>query len=122
MAILSVAGILVKLLSLLYVPLLISIIDTDGFGVYNNTYAVFTWVYAMTNIGMQPAIAKLVAELDESGNPRDALKAFKISRTLLFIVGTTATIALMVFAQPISSVTQAHWSISSYRTICKCSY
>lgn len=117
MAILSIAGILVKLLSLLYVPFLISIIDTDGFGVYNNTYAVFTWVYAMTNIGMQPAIAKLVAELDESGNPRDALKAFKISRTLLFIVGTTATIVLMIFAQPISSATQNPRAVLSLITL-----
>lgn len=117
MAILSIAGIVVKLLSLLYVPLLISIIDTNGFGVYTNTYAVFTWVYAMTNIGMQPAIAKLVAELDESGNPRDALKAFKISRTLLFIVGTVATILLMVFAKPISVATKNPRAVLSLITL-----
>ncbi|WP_040212219.1 putative polysaccharide biosynthesis protein [Clostridium polynesiense] len=117
MAILSAAGIAVKLLSLLYVPVLISIIGTNGFGVYNNTYAIFTWVYAMTNIGMQPAIAKLVAELDEAGNPKDALRAFKLSRALLFIVGITATLLLIVFAKPLSDITKNPRAMYSLMTL-----
>lgn len=106
LAILSAAGIAVKLLSVLYVPMLVRTIGEEAYGVYNNTYVIFTWVYAMTNVGMQPAIAKLVAELEEAGNPKDALKAFKISRTLLALVGLVAMLSLIIFAKPISIATR----------------
>ncbi len=116
-AILSVAGIAVKLLSLIYVPLLTGIIGDDGFGVYNTTYQVFTWVYAMTNIGMQPAIAKVVSELDERGNPKDALRAFKIARSLLLLIGIIGTLALIIFAKPISLLSENPKSMYSLMTL-----
>ncbi|WP_426349605.1 putative polysaccharide biosynthesis protein [Alloiococcus sp. CFN-8] len=111
--ILSISGILVKLLSLVYVPLLSGIIGSQGFGIYNSTYQVFTWLYAVTNVGMQPAIAKLVAELDEKGNPRDALKAFKITRALLLAVGFTSTLLMIILAKPISELTNNPRSVYS---------
>ena len=113
MLILSISGILVKLLSLVYVPLLSGIIGSQGYGIYNSTYQVFIWIYAVTNIGMQPAVAKIVAELDEKGNPRDALRAFKITRALLLTMGFISTILMIVLAEPISKLTNNPRSVYS---------
>ena len=101
-AILSLAGILSKLLSLLYVPILQSIIGIEGYGIYAKTYDVFTFFYALTNIGMPIAIAKYVSELTALGQHRDANRAFKISRTLLLFAGTIATIILISCAKLIA--------------------
>lgn len=95
-AILSIAGILAKFMSLLYVPILKNILGADGIGIYFKVYDVFVFIYAITNIGMQTAISKYVAELVAVGNYKDAVKTFKISRTLLILLGTLCT-AIMFF-------------------------
>ena len=61
--ILSVAGILTKIISVFYIPMLQRIIGLSGYGIYQNCYEVFLFAYAVTNLGTQPAIAKVVAEL-----------------------------------------------------------
>lgn len=99
--ILSIAGLLTKVISVFYIPLLQRIIGLDGYGIYQNCYEVFLFVYAVTNLGTQPAIAKVVAELTAVGKPNDAVRVLKISRTLLAMVGAILTIFLMLFAFPI---------------------
>ncbi|WP_315067571.1 polysaccharide biosynthesis protein [uncultured Clostridium sp.] len=96
--ILSVAGLLTKVISVFYIPLLQRIIGLDGYGIYQNCYEVFLFVYAVTNLGTQPAIAKVVAELTALEKPNDAVRTLKVSRTLLAMVGAFLTIFLMLFA------------------------
>jgi len=48
-AVLSAAGIIVKLLSLLYIPFLLAIIGEEGNGIYAAAYQVYVLVYAMSN-------------------------------------------------------------------------
>jgi stage V sporulation protein B len=102
--ILSIAGLLTKVISVFYIPLLQRIIGLDGYGIYQNCYEVFLFVYAVTNLGTQPAIAKVVAELTALGKPNDAVRVLKISRTLLALVGAILTIFLMLFAFPIGNM------------------
>lgn len=101
--ILSIAGLLTKVISVFYIPLLQRIIGLDGYGIYQNCYEVFLFVYAVTNLGTQPAIAKVVAELIALEKPNDAVRTLKISRTLLALVGAILTIFLMLFAFPIGN-------------------
>lgn len=99
--ILSIAGLITKIISVFYIPLLQRIIGLDGYGIYQNCYEVFLFVYAVTNLGTQPAIAKVVAELTAVDKANDAVRTLKIARTLLAIVGSTLTLILMVSAFPI---------------------
>lgn len=96
--ILSIAGLLTKVISVFYIPLLQRIIGLDGYGIYQNCYEVFLFVYAVTNLGTQPAIAKVVAELTALEKPNDAVRALRVSRTILALVGAFLTILLMLFA------------------------
>ncbi|WP_055665679.1 putative polysaccharide biosynthesis protein [Desnuesiella massiliensis] len=106
-AVLSIAGILVKILSLLYVPLLLQIIGDEGYGIYTASYDIFSLIYVMTTAGMQVAVAKQVSELIALNNYKDAVKTFKIARALLLLVGTLASLLLMIFAQPIANATKS---------------
>lgn len=106
-AILSLASIIAKILSLLYVPILTRIIGDEGMGIYAKTYEVFVFVYALTNVGLQTAISKYVSELNAEGNYKDSIRAFKISRTILLVIGTAFTLLVMFYADFIANAFKA---------------
>lgn len=100
--ILSIAGIFGKVLSAFYVPFLNAIIGDSGIGMYSRSYDIFMFVYAITSMGCQPAVAKVVAELRALGNERDAIRALKISRKVYGIIGAVLSVLLILLAYPLS--------------------
>lgn len=102
--VLSIAGILTKITSVFYIPVLQRIIGLDGYGIYQNCYEVFLFAYAITNLGTQPAIAKVVAELTALDKPDDAVRTLEISRSIMALVGGILSILLMLFAFPIGNL------------------
>ena len=102
--ILSIAGIASKIISVFYIPLLQRILGLSGYGIYQNCYEVFLFAYAITNLGTQPAIAKVVAELTALEKHEDAIRTLKLSRTLLAAVGGIISIILMIFGFPIGKL------------------
>ena len=104
--ILSVSGILVKILSAAYVPVLNAIIGQDGIGIYNASYSYFIFILAITSLGAQPAVAKVVSELRAQGHHEDALRAMKVARMYLAIIGAIITIAFILLAGVIAEGTE----------------
>ncbi|MBV7274311.1 polysaccharide biosynthesis protein [Clostridiaceae bacterium UIB06] len=103
-AILSAASMLVKVLSLLYIPLLRMIIGDEGYGIYGASYQVYVFIFVLTNSGIPVAISKLVSELAAVRNYKDAVKSFKIARSVLCIIGILMTVILLIFAGPFASI------------------
>ncbi|MBW9152067.1 polysaccharide biosynthesis protein [Clostridium estertheticum] len=104
-AILSSATLVVKLLSLLYVPFLSKILGIEGYGIYSSAYVIFVYMYILTNAGIPVAISKMVSELIATGNYKDAVRTFKIARFLLFILGMVMSILMIFFAGPLANRT-----------------
>jgi len=114
-AILSASGVIIKIISLLYIPLLLSIIGEVGNGFYQAAAQVFVFAYVLTNSGTLNAITKITSEYvarserKEGGSQgrllsnSDALKAFKISRTALAIIGGAISLIMIFLAQPIAN-------------------
>lgn len=103
-AILSAAGIIVKILSILYMPILVLIFghNDTGISLYGFTYSIYAYVYIITNSGIPVALSKFVAELRVIGNYKDSVRAFKISRFFLLIIGMIFAALLCLFARPLS--------------------
>jgi stage V sporulation protein B len=101
-AILSAAGMVVKLISLLYVPLLLSIIGEEGYGVYYVAYSVFAFIYVITNTGLTSSISKIVAELVALKNYRDAVKAFKMAKIMLLVIGILMSVFMVLLSRPLA--------------------
>lgn len=101
-AILSAAGIIVKLLSLLYIPFLKRIITLNGYGIYGASYKIYVWIYVLANSGIPVAISKLVSEYIALGHYRDAVKSFKIARFIMLILGFVMSLFMFIFAGPLS--------------------
>lgn len=104
-AILSSATLMVKLLSLLYVPFLSKILGIEGYGIYSSAYVIFVYMYVLTNAGIPVAISKMVSELIALGNYKDAVRTFKIARFLLLILGLGMSILMLFFAGPLANRT-----------------
>lgn len=109
--ILSFAGIFIKILSAAYVPLLTAVIGSDAYASYSISYTIFTFILAVTSLGAQPAITKVVAEYRAVGNSIDALRAMKISRKYMSIIGLFGTIILLLLAKPIALA--SNWNKST---------
>ncbi|MHC1721377.1 MAG: oligosaccharide flippase family protein [Clostridiaceae bacterium] len=101
-AILSAGTVLVKIISLLYIPFLRAIIGDEGYGIFGAAYQVYVFMFVVTNSGIPVAISKLVSELNAKGNYRDAVKSFKLSRFILLLLGILMSLILVAMAAPLS--------------------
>ncbi len=101
-AILSMAMLFVKLMSLLYVPALRAILKPEGIGVYYSCYQIFQYFYIIGNAGLPVAISKIVSEFIALGNYKDAVKTFKMARAMAFMLGLVLTLLLFLFAEPLA--------------------
>jgi stage V sporulation protein B len=97
-SILAASGIIVKLLSLLYIPFLLAIIGEEGNGIYAAAYQVYVLIYVISNSGIPVAISKLVSELFAVSNYKDAIRSFKIARSFLLMIGIIMTILMFILA------------------------
>ena len=97
-AILSLAGILVKLISLLYVPILSNILGEVAYGSYSIVYRIFSFIYIIANSGVPVAVSKHVSELSGKNYHVAALRSFKIARSLLILLGFVLSIVMVIVA------------------------
>lgn len=109
-AILSAAGMIVKVLSLLYIPFLLQIIGDDGWGIYSSAYRIYAFVYVLTNSGIPVAISKSVSEFMALERYEDAVKSFKIARMLMMAVGSVMAVLMFILAKPLAVSTSSESS------------
>lgn len=93
---LSFAGILVKVMSLLYVPIIIRILGDEGYGIYLASYDIFSLIYVVTNSGMQIAIAKQIAEFVALNQQQNVVKTFYVGKRILFFIGLISSLILLL--------------------------
>lgn len=117
-AVLSSAVLIVKILSLLYLPFLLAIIGDEGFGIYMAAYQIFVLIFAVTTSGLPQAISKIVSELTATGNYRDAAKAFRLARFLLLCGGIVMAAVLWLSARPLTNI--LHYQRSYYAVLALC--
>ena len=101
-AILSAAGIINKILSVAYLPLLIQIIGSLGYGIYSAGYKIYAFIYILTNSGFPIGISKLQAELIAHENYRDARRSFRIIRFVMTLYGLFMAVLTALLARQLT--------------------
>lgn len=81
--ILSIANFGSKILSLLYIPILLKIIGGEAYGTYYAATNIYAFMFMVTISGTTSAIPKLMAEYIATGHEKDAQKSFTLSFKLL---------------------------------------
>lgn len=95
-AILSVAGIIVKILGAIFRIPLSSIIGSEGIGLYQLAYPMYSFLLVISSAGFPVAISRLVAQAVNVGDYKLADRTFRLSRKLMLVLGATATIIMLL--------------------------
>ena len=102
-AVLSAASIAVKVLSLLFVPVIRKLMGgSAGYQVYTSANQIYAFVYVIATAGLPVAISKTVTEFMSVGNSAAARRSFRLARTVLAAIGVVLTAVLLLLAKPIA--------------------
>ncbi|HHZ02473.1 MAG TPA: polysaccharide biosynthesis protein [Tissierellia bacterium] len=98
-AILSIAGLLVKILGAVYRIPLTNLIGTEGIGYYQPAYNIYNLLLVVSLSGFPTAIAKMVSERRALNNYEGAYQVYKVSRWGLFLIGLISSVFVLIFAR-----------------------
>lgn len=96
--ILSIAGLVAKVLSAFFRVPLTALIGDQGLGYYGLAYPIYTLFSAIAIVGIPSTIAKLVAEKRVQGKDAEAHQIFTHTFKLMLIVGTLMSAMVMIGA------------------------
>ncbi len=97
--ILAMAGIVVRIIGLLYRSPLTSIIGDEGNGYYSFAYNIYTIILLISSYSIPSAIAKVMAQRIAFGEYRNAHRIFKCAILYVVVVGGAASL-FAYFAAP----------------------
>lgn len=105
-AVLSISNILVKILSLFFVPIMRSrhMLGGVNYSVFATSNTFFAFVYVLATAGLPVAIAKLVSELVSKKDEKGAERAFRLARSVMLAIGLVLSILMAVLCKPIASL------------------
>lgn len=102
--ILSIAGILTRIIGLLYRSPLHSIIGDLGLGYYQSAYAYYTIILLISSYSIPSAISKVISQKLAVGKYREAHKTFRCALIYVLLVGACASLFLFfgagLFVEP----------------------
>ncbi|MCR4754162.1 MAG: polysaccharide biosynthesis protein [Lachnospiraceae bacterium] len=96
--ILAAAGVIVRIIGILYRSPLVAIIGDEGNGYYNTAYVIYTIILLISSYSIPSAISKVIAARLSLGEYRNAYRLFIGSIVYVVIVGGAASIVCFVFA------------------------
>ncbi len=103
-AVLAVAGIFVKVLGAAFRIPLANYIGTEGMANYSPAYYLYAFILVIATAGLPVAISKMVSERCAVGQFREAERVFKISRTLMIVIGIIGFCLLFFFSDFIAGL------------------
>lgn len=116
-SILAVAGILVRIIGLLYRSPLTAIIGDEGNGYYGTAYNIYAMILLISSYSIPTAISKLISEKLAIKQYNNAQKILKCAFVYIAIVGGTAAILAFIFAPFILPKAQQN-AVFALRILC----
>ena len=114
-AVLAVAGIVVKVLGAFFRIPLGNMIGAEGMANYSPAYSLYAFMLVFATAGLPVAISKMVSERCATGQFREAERVFKISRTLMMIIGVIGFCLLFFFSDTIAELVKVPGSALSMK-------
>ncbi len=99
--ILSMAGILAKIMGFGYRIILSRILGDEGIGLYQMAYPIYTTLLVVSRSGIPIALAKLISDRVARGQKKAAFKIFIVGRKLSIVIGLIFSIIMALMARPI---------------------
>ncbi len=97
--ILAAAGILVRLIGILYRSPLVAIIGDEGNGYYNTAYAIYTIILLVSSYSIPSALSKVIAARLAKREYRNVQRIFQCSFIYVIVVGGIGSLACFFGAE-----------------------
>ena len=120
MTVLGLAGVICKLVGVLYSIPLTWMIGTQGLGVYNAVFPAYNLLLTISSAGLPVAVSRLVARSLAKDDPRSAKNVFKTALLLLTIVGSVATIIMLAGSNLLAIASDQPSSRIGFQVIAPC--
>lgn len=111
-AILTTAGMIAKVMGFGYRIILTRIIGSEGMGLYQLAYPIYTTLLVISRSGIPVSLAKLISGRIAVDERKAAFNIFKIGRKMSFVIGIFFSIFLALLAKPIVKIFQ--WDPRAY--------
>ena len=100
---LSVAGILVKVIGLVFKIPLTNMIGDSGMGYFNSAYTVYTFFYTLSSAGLPVALSICVSSAIARSERKTAGRIFKVALLMFFVTGLVLALGMYFGAGVLSS-------------------
>ena len=95
-SVLSLAGIICKLLGLLFTVPLTRIIGSEGLGIYQSVYPTYNLLLTLSSAGLPVAVSRMVSGYLAKDDPRNAHRVFRTALWLLTGLGSLCMLAMLL--------------------------
>ncbi len=95
-AILTLAGLLSKILGSTYRIVLTRLLGAEGIGLFELAYPIYITLLTLSQSGVPIALAQLVAKAEAKGNREESLSIFRAARFYSLIIGLSFTLLLLL--------------------------
>ena len=120
MTVLGLAGVICKLVGVLYSIPLAWLIDTSGLGVYNAVFPAYNLLLTISSAGLPVAVSRLVARSLAKDDPRGAKNVFNTALILLLLLGSIATILMLAGVDVLVTASDQPASRLGFQVIAPC--
>ncbi len=120
MTVLGLAGVICKLVGVLYSIPLTWMIGTQGLGLYNAVFPAYNLLLTISSAGLPVAVSRLVARSLAKDDPRGAKHVFKTALLLLLGIGSLATIIMLAGSGFLANASDQPSSRIGFQVIAPC--
>lgn len=103
-SILAIAGILVRIIGLIYRIPMVNIIGTKGNGYYTSAYSVYSLFLILSSYSFPTAISRIISERLAEGRLKDVKNVIRLAFVLAFVVGVIMFSIMFFGADVISAI------------------
>ena len=100
--ILAIAGLLVRVIGLVYRVPLNNILGEEGVGYYSNAYDIYSLLLLLSSLSLPLAVSKIISAKKAQGNIKSCKRIFICSLIFALIVGTLIGGITFIFAEKIT--------------------
>jgi len=115
--ILTVSGLIVKALGLLYKIPITSLLKDEGMGYFNSAYSVYSVFYTFSNAGLPVALSLMVSECAAGGKYKNCKRIFAVSTVFFTLLGLAGSLVMFFFSDGFSAYVGSSMSAMSMRAV-----
>lgn len=119
-SILSLAGIICKLLGLLFTVPLTRIIGSEGLGIYQSVYPTYNLLLTLSSAGLPVAVSRMVSSYLAKDDPRNAHRVFQTALWLLTGLGCICMLLMLAGNGLLSAWTREPRASMGFYAIAPC--